>query len=281
MDLALLFKALILGVVEGLTEFLPVSSTGHLILASDLLDFNDEKGKVFEIVIQTGAMLAIVWEYRAKFAGVIAGLARDRQARQFVVNLVIAFMPAAALGLVFGNYIKAALFKPVPVAIAFIVGGFVILWAERREHRIAVQSVDDMRWTDALKVGCAQAFALIPGTSRSGATIIGGLLFGLFLSAITPHLYRLDVGGHPPVGFPPTGIIIFVFTMMATIVSTFLGVLWEMNFPRFGPTPYHRLVTDGHLAVLLEYPAVLEAKVRQVFESHDAHYVGEPERLAL
>ncbi len=132
MDLTLLLKALILGVVEGLTEFLPVSSTGHLILASDLLDFNDEKGKVFEIVIQTGAMLAIVWEYRAKFAGVIAGLAHDRQARQFVINLVIALMPAAVLGLAFGSYIKAVLFKPVPVAIAFIVGGFVILWAERR-----------------------------------------------------------------------------------------------------------------------------------------------------
>ena len=128
-------------------------------------------------------------------------------------------------------------------------------------------------------LGRHREWLTLPYIVLAGAA--GGLLFGLFLSAITPHLYRLDVGGHPPVGFPPTAIIIFVFTMMATIVSTFLGVLWEMNFPRFGPTPYHRLVTDGHLAVLLEYPAVLEAKVRQVFESHDAHYVGEPERLAL
>jgi len=128
-------------------------------------------------------------------------------------------------------------------------------------------------------LGRHREWLTLPYIVLAGA--VGGLLFGLFLSAITPHLYRLDVGGHPPVGFPPTGIIIFVFTMMATIVSTFLGVLWEMNFPRFGPTPYHRLVTDGHLAVLLEYPAALEAKVRQVFESHHAHYVGEPERLAL
>jgi hypothetical protein len=113
------------------------------------------------------------------------------------------------------------------------------------------------------------------------AGALGGFLFGLFLAAITPHLYRLDVGGHPPVGFPPAAIIVFVFTMMATIVSTFLGVLWEMDFPRFGPAPYHKLVTDGHLAVLVEFPASLEAKVRQVLEAHNAHHIGEPERMAL
>lgn len=189
----LLLKALILGVVEGLTEFLPVSSTGHLIIAGQLLDFNDEKGKIFEIVIQTGAMLAIVWEYRAKFMTVVTGLAHVRQAQRFVANLAIAFMPAAILGLAFGSYIKASLFKPVPVAIAFIVGGFIILWAERREHRITVQAVDDMRWTDALKVGCAQAFALIPGTSRSGATIIGGLFFGLSRRAATEFSFFLAI----------------------------------------------------------------------------------------
>ncbi|MEK7835705.1 MAG: undecaprenyl-diphosphate phosphatase [Pseudomonadota bacterium] len=240
MDLALLFKALILGVVEGLTEFLPVSSTGHLILASDLLDFNDEKGKVFEIVIQTGAMLAIVWEYRAKFAGVIAGLARDRQARQFVMNLVVAFIPAAVLGLAFGSYIKAALFKPVPVAIAFIVGGFVILWAERREHRITVQSVDDMRWTDALKVGCAQAFALIPGTSRSGATIIGGLLFGLSRRAATEFSFFLAVPTLIAAGaydfyknralFDAGDIGVFTVGTVASFVSAFLCVRWLLRY---------------------------------------------------
>jgi len=240
MDLALLFKALILGVVEGLTEFLPVSSTGHLILASDLLDFNDEKGKVFEIVIQTGAMLAIVWEYRAKFAGVIAGLARDRQARQFVMNLVIAFIPAAVLGLAFGSYIKAVLFKPVPVAIAFIVGGFVILWAERREHRITVQSVDDMRWTDALKVGCAQAFALIPGTSRSGATIIGGLLFGLSRRAATEFSFFLAVPTLIAAGaydfyknralFDAGDIGVFTVGTVASFVSAFLCVRWLLRY---------------------------------------------------
>ena len=240
MDLPLLLKALILGVVEGLTEFLPVSSTGHLILASDLLDFNDEKGKVFEIVIQTGAMLAIVWEYRVKFVGVIAGLARDRRARQFVLNLVIAFMPAAVLGLAFGSYIKAVLFKPVPVAIAFIVGGFVILWAERREHRITVESVDDMSWTDALKVGCAQAFALIPGTSRSGATIIGGLLFGLSRRAATEFSFFLAVPTLIAAGaydfykhralFDAGDIGVFGVGTVASFVSAFLCVRWLLRY---------------------------------------------------
>jgi undecaprenyl-diphosphatase len=240
MDLLLLFKALILGVVEGLTEFLPVSSTGHLILASDLLDFNDEKGKVFEIVIQTGAMLAIVWEYRAKFAGVIAGLARDRRARQFVTNLVIAFIPAAVLGLAFGKHIKAALFKPVPVAIAFIVGGLVILWAERREHRITVESVDVMHWTDALKVGCAQAFALIPGTSRSGATIIGGLLFGLSRRAATEFSFFLAVPTLMAAGaydfykhralFDAGDAGMFAVGTVTSFVAAFLCVRWLLRY---------------------------------------------------
>jgi len=240
MDLPLLFKALILGVVEGLTEFLPVSSTGHLILASALLGFNDEKGKVFEIVIQTGAMLAIVWEYRAKFSGVVAGLTRERHAQQFVINLVIAFIPAAVLGLAFGSYIKAVLFKPVPVAIAFIVGGFVILWAERRAHRITVESVDDMRWTDALKVGCAQAFALIPGTSRSGATIIGGLLFGLSRRAATEFSFFLAVPTLIAAGafdfyknralFDSHDLGMFAVGMAAAFASAFLCVRWLLRY---------------------------------------------------
>src|SRR3954471_9241511 len=193
MDFLLWIKVVILGAVEGFTEFLPVSSTGHLIVAGQLLGFNDEKGKIFEIVIQTGAMLAIVWEYRRKFVSLLTGVTHDRAAQRFVLNLAIAFMPAAILGLLFGKYIKAALFNPVPVAIAFIVGGFVILWAERRTHPVTVQSVDEMRWTDALKVGCAQAFALIPGTSRSGATIIGGLLFGLSRKAATEFSFFLAI----------------------------------------------------------------------------------------
>ncbi len=190
MDL-LFVKALILGIVEGLTEFLPISSTGHLILAGDLLSFNTEKGKVFEIVIQTGALLAIVWEYRAKLLGVVADLTKDARARRFVINLVIAFVPAAVLGLLFSKAIKALLFNPISVACAFIVGAIVILWAEQRTHVVRVRSVDEMTTLDAFKVGCVQCLALIPGTSRSGATIIGGLLFGLSRQTATEFSFFL------------------------------------------------------------------------------------------
>ena len=192
-DALLLLKALILGIVEGLTEFLPVSSTGHLILAGDLLDFNDDRGKLFEIVIQSGAILAVCWEYRAKIASVVGGLTRERAAQRFVLNLFVAFLPLAVLGLLFGKAIKAHLFNPIAVATTFILGAFVILWAERREHRIRVESVDDLSLTDAFKLGIAQAFALIPGTSRSGATIIGGLLFGLSRKAATEFSFFLAI----------------------------------------------------------------------------------------
>ena len=193
MDQVILVKALILGVVEGLTEFLPVSSTGHLILAGDLLGFNDDRGKLFEIVIQCGAILAVCWEFRAKIVTVITGLGSEREAQRFVLNLAIAFTPLAVLGLAFGKAIKAQLFQPVPVALAFIVGGFIILWAEKRKHTVRIHKVEDLRWSDALVLGAAQALALIPGTSRSGATIIGGLLFGLSRKAATEFSFFLAI----------------------------------------------------------------------------------------
>jgi undecaprenyl-diphosphatase UppP len=193
MDIELLIKSLILGVVEGLTEFLPVSSTGHLILAGDLLDFNDEKAKLFTIVIQVGAILAICWEYRVKIGSVLAGLTSEPRAQKFVLNLAIAFMPLATLGLLFGKHLKALLFKPIPVALAFIVGALVIIWAEKREHKVRVHEVEDLSMLDALKLGIAQAFALIPGTSRSGSTIIGGLLFGLSRKAATEFSFFLAI----------------------------------------------------------------------------------------
>ena len=193
MDIILLIKALILGFVEGFTEFLPISSTVHLILAGDLLDFNNERGKLFEIVIQSGAIVAVIWEYRKRIGQVIRGLPSDRKARQFVFNLMIAFLPLALLGLAFGKTIKANLFQPLPVASAFILGAFIIIWAERRDHKIRIHQVEDLRWLDALKLGIAQAFALIPGTSRSGATIIGGLLFGLSRKAATEFSFFLAI----------------------------------------------------------------------------------------
>lgn len=189
-----LLAALVLGVVEGLTEFLPVSSTGHLILAGALLGVNDERGKVFFVAIQTGAMLAVLWFYRARFAAALGGLPRDPAALRFWAHLTLAFLPAVVLGLAFGGLIKQHLFRPVPVAAAFIVGGLVILWVERRGHAAPrVESVEAMGWRDALKVGLAQSFALIPGTSRSGATIIGGMLFGLSRPAATEFSFFLAV----------------------------------------------------------------------------------------
>jgi len=194
MDSLLLLKALILGIVEGLTEFLPVSSTGHLILVGDLLGFNDDKGKMFEIVIQFAAILAVCWEYRSRLGDVATGLLAGKEdARRFVLNLLVAFMPAAVLGLLFASKIKLYLFKPVPVALAFIVGGVLILWAERRQHTVRVERVDVMTWRDALKVGLAQSLALIPGTSRSGATIIGGLFFGMSRQAATEFSFFLAI----------------------------------------------------------------------------------------
>ncbi len=197
MHLPDLLTAAILGVVEGLTEFLPVSSTGHLIVAGSLLGYTGDKAKLFEIVIQAGAILAVCWEYRAKLLSVAGGMFSDRGAQRFVLNLLVAFLPAAMLGLAFSKTIKAHLFAPVPVASAFILGALAILWAERRQRNnpaaIRIDRVDDMHWTDALKVGCAQALALIPGTSRSGATIIGGMLFGLSRRAATEFSFFLAI----------------------------------------------------------------------------------------
>jgi undecaprenyl-diphosphatase len=197
MDLILAIKAIIMGLVEGFTEFLPISSTGHLILAGSLLNFTGDKVKVFEIAIQAGAMLAVMWEYRQRIGAVLAGLPNDRKQQKFALNLVVAFLPAAVLGLLFSKAIKAHLFAPVPVALAFIVGGFVILWVENRNKEntraVRIDSVDDMTVLDAFKIGCAQAFALIPGTSRSGATIIGGMLFGLSRKAATEFSFFLAI----------------------------------------------------------------------------------------
>ena len=194
MDTVLLVKAAIMGIVEGLTEFLPISSTGHLILAGSLLGFTDAKAKVFEIAIQTGAILAVVIVYWQKIRETLVALPTSRQAQRFAGNVLIGFLPAVVLGLLFGKAIKAHLFTPQVVATAFILGAFVILWAESRPQSAArVQSVDDMTPLDALKVGLVQCLAMIPGTSRSGATIIGGMLLGLSRKAATDFSFFLAI----------------------------------------------------------------------------------------
>ncbi len=192
-DPAILLHALILGIVEGLTEFLPVSSTGHLIIVGQLLNFNDEKGKVFEIAIQFAAILAVVWEYRARLGHALVSVTTEPASQRLATNLIVAFLPAAVLGFLFIKQIKYYLFNPIVVASALIIGGVLILWAERRKHVIRAETVDDMTWRDALKVGFAQALAMIPGTSRSGATIIGGLFFGLSRKTATEFSFFLAI----------------------------------------------------------------------------------------
>ena len=192
MDTILLLKAAIMGVVEGLTEFLPISSTGHLILAGALLGFDDDKAKVFDIAIQTGAIFAVILVYWQKIRDTLVALPSSRQAQRFALNVLIGFLPAVVLGLAFGKVIKAHLFTPLVVASTFILGGFVILWAERRAPAATrVTSVDDMSALDALKVGLVQCLAMVPGTSRSGATIIGGMLLGLSRKAATDYSFFL------------------------------------------------------------------------------------------
>ena len=254
MDWVLLAKAAVMGVVEGLTEFLPISSTGHLILAGALLDFNDERGKLFEIVIQSAAILAVVWEYRARLGHALTHAGRDPRARRLLVNVAIAFLPLALLGLLFGKALKEHLFNAPTVAATFILGGLVILWAERRDHQVRVAEVDDMTALDALKVGIAQAFALIPGTSRSGATIIGGMLFGLSRRAATEFTFFLAI---------PTLVLAGAYSlwkerallssddlgmwgvgMLASFVSAFFCVRWLLRYVAshsFVPFAWYRI----------------------------------------
>jgi undecaprenyl-diphosphatase len=254
MDAALALKAFILGVVEGLTEFLPVSSTGHLIIVGGLLDFHDEKGKVFELVIQTGAMLAVCWEFRARFLGVLTGLVSQAPAQRFVLNLIAAFVPAAVLGLAFGSFIKGHLFHAVPVAIALIVGGVIILWAEGRDRPARIDDVDVMTWKDALKIGFAQAFALFPGVSRSGATIIGGMLFGLSRRAATEFSFFLAVPTLIAAGLydlyknrallSTDDLGLFGIGTVTAFVSAFACIRWLMRYVAshdFRPFAWYRI----------------------------------------
>jgi len=254
-DIFLYLKALVLGLLEGLTEFLPISSTGHLIIAADLMSFTGEKAKTFEIVIQLGAILAVCWYYRAKIAEVITGLPSRPSARRFAVNVLIAFLPAVVLGLLFHEFIKAYLFHPFNVAIALILGGGVILLIENRPYAPRINDVDELRWTDALKIGLCQSVALIPGTSRSGATIMGGLLFGLSRQAATEFSFFLAI----PTMFAATlydlyknwhllhvqDLGLFGVGFLAAFLSAFFAVKFLLNFiahHSFKPFAYYRII---------------------------------------
>ena len=259
MDIALLIKAAIMGVVEGLTEFLPISSTGHLILAGALLGFDDDKAKVFDIAIQTGAIFAVILVYWQKIRDTVLALPTDRQAQRFALNVLIAFLPAVILGLLFGKAIKAHLFTPVVVASTFIIGGFVILWAERRQQRnptlARIHEVEQMTPLDALKVGLAQCLAMVPGTSRSGATIIGGMLFGLSRKAATDFSFYLAIPTLMGAGayslykeralLSLADVPLFAVGLIVSFLSAWLCIRWLLRYiatHSFAGFAYYRIV---------------------------------------
>ena len=277
MDLILLLKAVILGVVEGLTEFLPISSTGHLILVGDLLDFNDDRGKAFEVIIQFGAILAVCWEFREKLLKVAFSMTTSSASRRFILNLLIASIPAMGLGFIFGKHIKAVLFSPIPVASAFIVGAFIIFWAEHRQGKRVttksnIQSVDDLSSLDAFKVGLAQCAALIPGTSRSGATIIGGMLFGLPRAVATEFSFFLAIpviGGatayellklwKAPLPFSGEFALATVIGFIAAFISAFICVRWLIHYVahhNFIPFAWYR-IAFGLLVLITSYTGAI------------------------
>jgi undecaprenyl-diphosphatase len=240
MDLWTAFQAVLLGIVEGITEFLPISSTGHQIIVADLIGFGGERARAFNIIIQLGAILAVVWEYRRKILDVVVGLPNQRSAQSFTFNLLLAFLPAAVIGVIFSDLIHEFLFNPITVAAALVVGGVVMLWAEKRPHAVQAETVDDMRWSHALKVGCAQCLALIPGTSRSASTIIGGLLFGLSRKAATEFSFFLAmptmVGAAVYSGykyrdlFQPADLPVFALGFVVSFVFAMLAVRALLKF---------------------------------------------------
>lgn len=240
MDLWSAFQAFILGVVEGLTEFLPISSTGHQIIVADVIGFGGERAEAFNIIIQLAAILAVVWEFRRKILDIVVGLPSQPRAQRFTVNLLIAFAPAVVLGVAFADLIHHYLFNPITVAVALVIGGVVMLWAEQREHRIRAETVDEMTWKDALKVGCAQCLALVPGTSRSGATIIGGLLFGLSRKAATEFSFFLAmptmVGAAVYSGykyrhlFQPDDLPVFAIGFVTSFIFAMIAVRGLLKF---------------------------------------------------
>jgi undecaprenyl-diphosphatase len=256
LDIVMLIKAAVMGIVEGLTEFLPISSTGHLILAGSLLHFTGEAAKVFDIAIQSGAIFAVILVYWQRVRDTAAGLGSDRRAQRFALNVLIGFLPAAVLGVLFSKAIKAHLFTPQVVATTFILGAFVILWAERRPaSTVRVQSVDDMSPVDALKVGCAQCLALVPGTSRSGATIIGGMLFGLSRQAATDFSFFLAIPTLIGAGvyslykeralLSMADLPLFGVGLVFSFVSAWLCVRWLLRYVathNFVPFAWYRIV---------------------------------------
>lgn len=276
MSVILALKAFIMGIVEGCTEFLPISSTGHLILAGSLLNFTGNNIKIFSIAIQSGAMLSVVWVYRYKIFSVTKGMFTNARDRKFVINLIVAFLPAAVLGVLFSRAIQDFLFYPAPVAAAFIIGGLLIIFVERKNEKNPVsriESVDEMTVVDAFKVGCAQAFALIPGTSRSGATIVGGMLFGLSRKAATEFSFFLAM----PTLFGATvysvikeraflsvsDVPLFAIGTISAFVAAFVCVRWLLRYissHNFIPFAWYRIAFGIFVLVSAHYGWIVWAE---------------------
>ena len=254
MDVIIYLQALILGVVEGLTEFLPISSTGHLIVVGEWLNFKGEMANSFEVVIQLGAILAVCWEYRTKLTKVIFNINKDRNAKKLAYNLILGFLPAALIGFFFIKDIKAYLFNPLVVGWALIIGGVIIWWVERKPQPVRVNTVEDIQPMDALKIGFAQCLALIPGASRSAATIMGGILFGLERKVATEFSFFLAM----PVIFAATvydlyknwsiltwnDLPVFAIGLVAAFISAFItvkGLLRFISTHTFMPFAWYRI----------------------------------------
>ncbi|HAS85457.1 MAG TPA: undecaprenyl-diphosphatase [Candidatus Competibacteraceae bacterium] len=266
MDILLMMKALILGLVEAASEFLPISSTGHLIVVGDFLNFTGPRAETFEIFIQLGAILAVVWIYRRRLRDTLVNFGTDPQARRLVWNLLIAFAPAAILGFLLHKHITRYLFNPVTVAGALVVGGIAILLIERYARLGRVQSVAEMTWRDALGIGIAQSVALFPGVSRSGATIMGGMLGGMSRFAATEFSFFLAI----PTMFAATAYSLLKEWGNLTVadvpifaigfVAAFLGGLAVVRFliayvgqHSFAPFAWYRIVFGGLLLVYFHY----------------------------
>jgi undecaprenyl-diphosphatase len=259
-----LLKAALLGLVEGVTEFIPVSSTGHLILASHWLGETGEADKTFDIFIQLGAILAIVWLYRERLVHAVAAAGHDEPSRRFLLNLLIAFLPAAIVGFLAHDWIKARLFTPVVVALALVIGGVLILLIERLRPVERVAEVGEVRPPTALGIGLAQVLSLLPGTSRSGATIMGGYVLGLSRHAATEFSFFLSI----PVMFAatlfdllksrgalsaadaPVFAVGFVtaFVSALIVVRAFLGYVSRHSFAAFA---WYRIVLGLLLLLVL------------------------------
>jgi undecaprenyl-diphosphatase len=266
MDITTAFQALLLGIVEGLTEFIPVSSTGHLILLIDILQFKGPKGKVFEIIIQLGAILAVCWLYRQKLVNVLFGLPKERSAQKFALNITLAFLPAAILGVMLHGFIKEVLFSPIVVSVSLIIGGLLILLIEKKAPPPKYDSIEGISLKTAILIGFAQALAMIPGTSRSGATIMGSLLLKVERKTATEFSFFLAIPtmlgatvydtykNYEYLSFDNMAIIAIGF--VSAFLAALLVVKTVINFISnhgFTPFAYYRIALGSIMLILLNY----------------------------